>query len=451
MRLEGFTAEADLVGHRVKARWRLVADPGESVAGEPPLRLLAKERDFEFGDDPGDHLVVDTARWLPDPGPDVDVVEVRRPAERDGDRRVLVDVVTVARRTAVLEPDLSVPPEERGDGWVEVLRRTRTTVVDAAGRAVEREDEVLDVGAGAGLPALVPRYYELRGPLAEASGRPLRAVATPTAAHRTGRLLYDLVPGVWRRHDVPPAALPGGGRVGAIPESNLRSGPLRRMVDLFGVGADHLRSRADGLRSLYDVEEVDARYLPHLAHLVGWELGPGLPVPLQRHEVRYAARLYGLTGTVPGVQLWAKRSTSEVVGDQLTSWDVRVKEFAENVLFSNDPGGEDGPTRSGSFTVDTSDPALLASMGTADDGGDYTYDTGTGPDDRYSSHTIGIFATPDPVDRVDDVARKRDRLLAATDRYLPANLRAVVILPDEPVTTGNDHVLGVSASRDQHT
>ncbi|MGE3620678.1 MAG: phage tail protein [Acidimicrobiia bacterium] len=447
MRVASLTAEADLVGRRTRVRWTLVAEgDDDSVTGEPDLVLLGKARDFEYGDDLAPHVVHDAATFPPASGPDLDVVELRREPVPDGDRRVLVDVVTVSARGLPVPAEdpggPAAPPGERPDEWTEVARRTRTTVVGPDGRILARTDEILDAGPdGAGLTPLSTRYYELRGPLVAASaGRTLRAVATPTDVHLSGRQLYEMIPGVWRRHDVPPSRVgPATGRIGAIPESRQDSGQLRRFTDLWGLGTDHLRSRADGLAVLHDVEEVDHRHLVHLAHLVGWELGPDAPVNQQRHEIRYAAQLYRMTGTLPGVQLWAKR---------LTSWDVEVKEFAENVIFSNDPGGELSPTRSGSSTVDTSDPELLASFGTSTDRGDFTYDTGTGPDDRYSSHTIGIFATLDPEDRVEDVARKRDRLVAASDRYLPANLRVVVVLPNDPVASEDQDVLGVSASTD---
>jgi hypothetical protein len=445
VRLAAFAAEADLVGRRARVRWRLEADgPDDSVTGEPPLVVLGKPLDFEFGDDGAAGTVVhDTAAFPPPNSALVDVVEVRLPVVLDGGNRVLVDVVTVARNDlppAPGDPTEPAPPaDERGDGWTEVARRTRTTVVAPDDRIVAREDEIVDVGGGAGLAPLVARCYELRGDLA-AGGPPPRATVVPTDLHHSGRTLYGMLPGVWRRHDVPPAgAGPATGRVGAIPESRQDAGQLRRLIDVFGVATDHLRSRADGLAGLHDIDGVEPRLVPHLAHLVGWELAPGASVPQQRHEVRYAPQLYRLTGTVPGVRLWAKR---------LTSWDVQVKEFAENVLFTNDPGGEDGPTRTGSFTVDTADAAVLASLGTVTDRGDYSYDTGTGPDDRFSSNTVGVFATLDPGDRAADVDAKRDRLLAATDRYLPANLRVVVVVPDDADTTDSQQVLGLTTTTD---
>ncbi|MBA2497471.1 MAG: hypothetical protein H0V33_10340 [Acidimicrobiia bacterium] len=460
MRIAGFTAEADLVGHRVRVRWSVLpdlpagpADTVEPVAGEPELVVLAKALDHEYGEllDPNgidDYVVYDSTAFPPAPGdPDLDVEEVRRDEVVDAEGRHLIDVVTVARKALAEVPVDSVngqlPPDERPDGRIEVLRRTRTTTFGPDGRPIARREELLDIGGGAGLAPLVPRCYELR-----VEGRApgaLRAVATPTRAHRSGRQLYEMIPGVWRRHDVPSAGVTARtGRVGAIPESRTDAGPLRRFVDLFGLATDHLHTRAEGLADLHDIEGVDPRLLGHLAHLVGWELSADRPVPEQRHEIRYATTLYGMTGTKPGVQLWAKR---------LTGWDVDVVEFAENVIFSNDLGVDhgniDSPTETGSRTVDTSDAALLVSMGTTTDRGDYTYDTGTGPDDRYSSHTIGIFPREvDAEDRASDVARKRDRLLAATDRYLPANLRAVVVMDDEPVRTDGDRLLGVSASTD---
>ena len=211
------------------------------------------------------------------------------------------------------------------------------------------------------------------------------------------------------------------------------------MVDLFGVGSDHLRSRADGLRTLHDVEYVAPDHLGHLAQLVGWDLFDGSSIAERRHQIRYAARLYALTGTAPGLQLWAKR---------LTGWDVEIQEFHENVLWTNDPGGEAATTRTGSFTVDTADAQLVASLRTSADRGDYTYDTRQTSDARYSPHTVGIFPTLDSDDTATTVELKIDRLRSSVDRFLPANLRLVVVLPETRSTSSTRVALGASAAGD---
>ena len=155
-----------------------------------------------------------------------------------------------------------------------------------------------------------------------------------------------------------------------MPEASPENGQLRRFVDLFGAGFDHLRSRADGLRDLHEVDTVDYRMLPHLAAWLGWDLSHDKPIPLQRHEIKYAAALYRITGTLPGSMIWVKR---------LTGWDARVKEFWRNVFFTNDLGNPDDPDDRGSRTLDTSDAGLLAGMGTFDDAVDYVSDSGHGP------------------------------------------------------------------------
>ena len=127
-----------------------------------------------------------------------------------------------------------------------------------------------------------------------------------------------------------------------MPEASPENGQLRRFVDLFGAGFDHLRSRADGLRDLHAVDTVDYRMLPHMAAWLGWDLSHDKPIPLQRHEIKYAAQLYRITGTLPGSMIWVKR---------LTGWDARVKEFWRNVFFTNDLGNPDDPDDRGSRTA----------------------------------------------------------------------------------------------------
>ena len=93
----------------------------------------------------------------------------------------------------------------------------------------------------------------------------------PTEVHRSGRMLYELLPAILRRHDVIDARPrarhgrdPGGARptTGSCAASSTSSAPA----------SDHLRSRADGLRDLHDVDAVDYRMLPHLAAMA--RLGP---------------------------------------------------------------------------------------------------------------------------------------------------------------------------------
>jgi hypothetical protein len=425
VRVEAFAAEADLVARRVRVRWDLVPDGGEDVGAAPALRLRAKRHDFEFPEGDDRFVVYDSAAFPP-PGTTL-AAEVERVPERDASL-VTEEVVESASLAG-------------GDGRsVEAVRRTRRTTRDGAGNLVRRREEIVDVGGGAGLAPGEPRYYELVG---AAAG--LRAVATPTEGYRepTARRLYDLVPSVYRRHDVvgPPGSdRSGGATLGDIPESAGVGGQLRRFLDPIGLAADQMRSRAEQLRDIHDVATGDARYLPHAAATVGWDLDLGTPIPLQRHEIRFASTLYRLTGTLLGCKIWVKR---------LTGWDAEIVEFWRNVFFSNDLGSGRSDDR-GSRTVDTADAELLAGRGTAGDRLDYTHDGRTSQEARYALRAIGIFVTPPEADLA-DAARllaKRDRLLANTALYLPLNLRAVVVLDIPTDSSEGDTVLGVTTSAD---
>lgn len=356
MRIENFTAAADVVGLRVTVGWDVVLEGAETPADVPAITVRRKERDFAFPADDAAFVVYASTAFPPDGGT-VTEIDLGGRLLPDGGR-ALTTAESVARGVAGRD--------------VEVLRRTRTTETGPDGRVSGRHETVLDPGPdGAGLTARTTYYYELViGADASTAGRP-RAIATPTAAFGSGRLLYEQLPAVYRRHDVVSAR--GSRAAGAVPEAAPDNGQLRRFLDVFGAGVDHLRGRADGLRDLRDVDNVDARLLPHLAAWLGWNLSRDLPIPQQRHEVRYAAHLYRITGTLPGCTVWGKR---------LTGWDVEVREMWRNVFVTNDLGNPDDPADHGSRTLDTSDAAALAARGTVDDAIDYTYDAS--PDGRHA-------------------------------------------------------------------
>jgi phage tail-like protein len=424
-------AEADLLGGRLHAVWRTTLEGAESPADLPVFALRRKERDFEFTpveaghDDP--HLVYrGTNAFLDGLGTRRSFTLAISPV--DDAQEVLVE--------SILGDDVRR----------EVLRVTERRGVDANGRAFVERD-VLEPARPAGVTA----YYELQWDDA-AGAQSRRATATPTGPGDGARVLYEMLPDIARRHDVVPSGVADtdGSWVG-IPERGRltpgvfdpfeHAGVAQRLVELIGVTLDHLRGRAEGLRDLRDVDHVDARYLPYLAAWVGWDLGYDHSVPLRRHEVRYAAKLYRITGTVPGCAVWVKR---------LTGWTSDPQEFWRNVFVTNDTGNPDDPRDNGSRTVDTDDAALVASLGGRDDLGAYTYDTS--PEGRYAFDKIGFFVTPlapdpatgEPGDDAAAVARKRARLLRNTDRFLPVNMRALVIVEGETDEHADDVALGVT-------
>jgi len=324
------------------------------------------------------------------------------------------------------------------DHLVEVGRRTTITTFSEGGVAVRRQIEFLDPGdLGVGLLPGTTYYYELGPP----SPSPVfRATATATDIYLLGKTLYQMLPEIYRRHDVVsgpvvPGFDSGSAQARAVPEGPTTQGQLRRLIDLFGVGFDSMRSTAENLRNLPDIDHVDYQFLPLLSKWIGWDLSFDRSIPLQRHEVKYAAALYRITGTIPGCMVWARR---------LTGWQVRVKEFYRNAFFTNDIGDKDDPLSKGSRTVDTSNAALLAAIGTFDDAVQYTYDTGTTEKDRYAYNVVGIFVRPEKSETVEVAKRKLAKLRAGFEMFLPVNVRGVVIVEMDPhadVQTGVANLL----------
>jgi len=313
IRIQDFSAEADIVGRRVQVHWTFELAGGEPLSAIPRVIVRRKLLDFEFpGAAPDPFLVYDSAAFPPQ-GAIVD--EVPGWERREGSLRTLVTVESVKR---TVEGRLS-----------EVLRRTTATTFDLAGRPQRREVTVLDTGDSlGGLEPGTSYYYQLFSPAIAAGSdpRPYRASATPGQIHGSGRRLYNLLPAVHRRHDV--ATRPATPGTDGIPEAAAQSGQLRRLLDLFGAPFDLIRTSADGLLGVHDVDRVDARFLPLLAHLAGWELNLNSPIPVQRHEIKHAPALYRLVGTVAGARIWVQR---------LTGWEGRVKEFIGNVFRTNAP------------------------------------------------------------------------------------------------------------------
>ena len=211
------------------------------------------------------------------------------------------------------------------DGSTETLRHTVRTLMRPDHTVVRREVELLDAGAHTedGLQPGRTYYYQLD----VVSDPPAfwRATATPAGVHRYHRVLYDALPSVYRRHDT--VERPEDATTDFLPEAQGTGGQLRRLVDVFASAVGALRSSADGLATLRDVDQTDARFLPLLAGWIGWHL-TGDDVARQRQEIQAAPTRYRTVGTVPGV-------TTMV--EHYTGWSVRVAEPAQNISLTNTP------------------------------------------------------------------------------------------------------------------
>ncbi|HEX8573138.1 MAG TPA: hypothetical protein VF759_10355 [Allosphingosinicella sp.] len=314
MRLERFTAAPDIVGSRIWLSWEYGFGSLETPGDAPDVLIRRKTRDFAFPPlVPGDpYLVYDSAAFPPAPVPGVlQVIDLPGEERIEDGMRVVTESISVARVTAG-QP-------------LEFQRHSRSVFYGSDGAPVRMRDCLLDAG---GLKALEAYYYELddgSAPGPEALPR-YRGVAAPGGTYGINAQLYAMLPENLKTHDTRP--LPPSANFPGIPETRPFGGQLRRFVDMFGMGVDSLRSSAEGLRNLRDPQAVQARFLPPLGDMIGWESSNIVTVPQQRNELQTATRLFDVVGTIPAM--------AALVTHQ-TGWRAQVAEFAQHVARSNLP------------------------------------------------------------------------------------------------------------------
>lgn len=314
MKIADFGAQSDLVGRRIVVSWNFVLERGETLAVIPRVTVRRKLRDFEFMPLTANDatIVYDSTAFPPAgtvlteiPGWEVQEGELRR--------------VTIVESAAQLFQGQAV----------EVRRRTVTTTFDLNHQVLAQHIELLDTGAVPG--ELFPGttyYYQITSPVVAATENPAvyRATVTATDSYSLARKFYELIPSVYRRHDVRTRPITPGAET--IPEAASRSGQLRRFVDVFGATLDQLRSSAEGLRDLHDIGTVDYRFLPLLARWIGWDLNLDTTIPVQRNEIKSASVLYKQTGTIPNLR---------ALVNYYTGWFSQIAEFAQSIARSNQP------------------------------------------------------------------------------------------------------------------
>ncbi len=166
----------------------------------------------------------------------------------------------------------------------------------------------------------VPRYYTLFRmdgalPGGWETRRAWRAMATPTARYGFGERMYALLPAVHARYDEPEPHDRGRGQ-------------LRRFLEVFGAGMDHLRGSADSLRLRHDAQHVRADLLPRLSRWIGWEPDLTSTVQAQRRDLGFAPEIFATVGTLPNVRALVNR---------VTGWECRTREFVHSVFLTNAP------------------------------------------------------------------------------------------------------------------
>ena len=165
------------------------------------------------------------------------------------------------------------------------------------------------------------------------AGQDSVASALATDEYGLAERLYRLLPAVHQREDrplrpdelreLPPDVLDA---LRALPPDLRAAGQLRRFLAAAGSTLGLMRSTAEALRQLRDVDQVAPEYLPLLAAFLDWHSDRTLPVYAQRNEVRAAPWLYRTVGTVPNLRASVSR---------YTGWQTRVAEYAQHIFRSN--------------------------------------------------------------------------------------------------------------------
>lgn len=175
-----------------------------------------------------------------------------------------------------------------------------------------------------GLQSETVYYYALAAYSKAKLFPPVFISAMATAAYEIAAQLYINLPALYQRHDtvLPPADSPG------LDPADKDKGQLRRLVEMFGLQLDLLRSFAGAGRSFSDVDRIDGALLPVLAQWIGWQTDFTSSLAKQRNAIKYAPHYYRTTGIAANLRATLNR---------LTTWDAQIKEFVHNAFRTNDP------------------------------------------------------------------------------------------------------------------
>lgn len=253
-------------------------------------------------------------------------------------------------------------PELRGSGlklsWQNPLQSNFTTSAPFVGIRILRaertypemdQDGTVSIGKivydGAivsrffeeGLSTLTTYYYavytkEQGGKIQYYHDEQAQVAALSTAPYQLAERLYRLLPAVHLREDrLGPADIAQyppeiRAALALLPRGVREQGPLRRFMSAFAAPFDLMRSTAEALRQLHDIDLVRPEYLHPLSQWVGWEIDRAAPIYSQRNETRSAAALYRSVGTIPNLRGIVTR---------YTGWYAQVAELSQQLAVSN--------------------------------------------------------------------------------------------------------------------
>ena len=137
-----------------------------------------------------------------------------------------------------------------------------------------------------------------------------------------GKYLYDNLPNVYKIRD---------GEVGYT---------LKRYLDALGVGFDIIEEETGKITSLYDIENVDAKFLPIYASMFGLDYDHNAPEDYQRKFLANKIEIFKRKGT---------KSVIEFTARELTGMEATVREGNRSGFRTWTPNNDRGSTFSNSI------------------------------------------------------------------------------------------------------
>jgi phage tail-like protein len=134
-----------------------------------------------------------------------------------------------------------------------------------------------------------------------------------------GETLYNLLPPVYHREDAK-----------IKPDQY----PLKRFLQVNGVGLDFMRGKIDGRASLFDLDNTPVELLPHLAKMLGFDFPYDMSVKEQRNMLKLLPTLYKMKGT-QSVFDYLSRQIFGLDAKAYSDWVSRGGDNGENLIRIN--------------------------------------------------------------------------------------------------------------------
>lgn len=167
-----------------------------------------------------------------------------------------------------------------------------------------------------------------------------RGSAYPYDRWGAATYLFGSMPRGWQRQDVE------------------NDDDLQNFLKIFGALTDNIKTDAENLLTLFEVNNIHEDLLPYLDDKIAWPTWYATGGIQKRKETLRAVDAYKLIG---------REQCYETLMEEVSSWDLEIEEGWRYVMFTNGLHN--------SITPDTTDPALLPNIGYLSDIAKYTNDS----------------------------------------------------------------------------